>query len=146
MSVFARPAFDPSATYKAQRPFTLSGVSLTYEDPVDLAGIEERRVRQMYDARLITMDTRTAEERAALAAAPASPAGKPKPTKAATAAKNKKPAQATKPAPAAKPTTGKPVRVNEGFGKFGVKDAAGELVLTGAPKADADAKLKQLGG
>lgn len=58
-----RLPFSPGYQYKATRPFVMGGVAYTYGDVIDKAGIEDRRLRLMYEARMIEV----AEEAAPVA-------------------------------------------------------------------------------
>lgn len=48
-----RAPFSPGAEFTCLRPFVMSGVSYSMGDTLDKAGIEHRRLRQMFEARMI---------------------------------------------------------------------------------------------
>lgn len=109
-------SYTPSSKFKAAKPFTMDGVNYTFDDPVDVTGIEPRRVRLMFDARLIEVDERDE--------------GKRKP--------------APKPAPAQSAPTGSHKIKSGGFGRWYVADAEGENVAGPfKAKAEAEAALAQ---
>ena len=131
-----RTPFSLESAFKANRPFLLNGVRLTYEDPVDKTGIEPRRLRQMWEHRLIEVSA-------------ASPAPKPpeKPPAKRVAAKAERPAPSPqKPAeePPA-PTGGTAHVVYAQFGKWDVVDASGAVLLKGVSKDEAQSRLQQIG-
>ena len=116
--------FNPESKFKALRPFTMNGREYGYDEPVDVAGIEVRRVRQMFDARLIDTDT----------GAPSPPqraAQRPAPQAKAEAS----PEEHSLPATAS-------VR-HKGFGRYEVVDAAGNVLATAASKEQAEEELKK---
>lgn len=53
---FAHRTYSAESKFKAGKPFTMNGVSYNYDDPVDVSGIEPRRLRLMFDARLLEVD------------------------------------------------------------------------------------------
>lgn len=138
MKATARPAFDPGKNFKARRPFVLSGVSLNYDDPVAKEGIEDRRLKLMYEARLIDFDDRPRDE--AKAPAPAKAVEKKKPGKAPTAA----PAPKASPAPTQGAPQGKAVKKYMGFGKWSVIDEAGNVLAKDITKDQIDAEVAKL--
>lgn len=135
------PTFDPNGEFKAKRPFTLAGVNLNYDDPVDKSAIEPRRLKQMFEARMIIADDRSPAERKAATTpkAPAKPAGAKKPEKGAT------PSPAAGSAPAGTQASGEPKAKieNRGFGKgFDIVDQAGTVLKAGIKsKAAAETEL-----
>lgn len=114
-------SYNASSKFKASKPFTMDGKDYTFDDPVDVTGIEPRRVRLMFDARLIDVDERPDAKRKA----------------------------APKPAPAPKSEAARSYRIkNGGFGRWYIADASGENVSgpfegEGA-KAKAEAALAQM--
>ena len=119
-----RRAYDPGAEFMARRQFVIAGVSLNYDDPIDKTGIEERRLKNMFEARLIEIDPRTPAERAKAAD---------------RAAKARKAAEAPTPAPAPEgspegsvgPGTTAKARVEpepSGFGYYRIMDGAGNIL------------------
>lgn len=139
--------FAPTGYYIALRPFTMNGRDYNYDEPVDMTGIEPRRVRLMWENRMIDH-----------APPPEAPAQKP--AKASLAAK-KAPAKepASEPAPAAveapvaaveapaapaAPASGLRM-VSKGFGRWDVVDSTGNVVEAGINKADAERRVTGIG-
>lgn len=144
MKATLRPAYAPSMKLKCRRPFVLSGHSLTYDDPVPTDEIEVRRLRQMYEARLVDVDERTDAERAAHMKAKGSPAKPPaSPAGAQTTSEAPKVAPAKKAPSKAAPDTAKAKVKSQGFGKFGIiNPATDEWLVKDLPnKAAAEAEL-----
>jgi hypothetical protein len=124
MAVYQQRIFNPESKFKALRPFTMNGHQYGYDEPVDVTGIEVRRVRQMFDARLIDTDTGSAT--------PPQKAAEP-PKQQAQA----KPVAAAEEAPAAASVR------HKGFGRYEVVDAAGNTLATAASKEQAEEELKK---
>lgn len=59
----AQRYYTPESKFKAGRPFTMNGETYNFDDPVDVTGIEPRRLRLMFEARLLEVDTRPAAQR-----------------------------------------------------------------------------------
>lgn len=55
--------YTPVSKFKAGRPFVMNGEQYNYDDPVDTTGIEPRRIRLMFEARLLEVDERPEGER-----------------------------------------------------------------------------------
>ena len=55
--------YTPDSKFKAGRPFTMNGESYNFDDPVDVTGIEPRRLNLMFEARLLEVDDRPAAQR-----------------------------------------------------------------------------------
>lgn len=53
MQRYNRLPYSPGATFRCVRSFVMSGTAYSMGDVVDTSGIEDRRLRQMYDARMI---------------------------------------------------------------------------------------------
>lgn len=53
MQRFHREPFSPQAQFRCVKPFVMAGVAYSLGDVVDTAAIETRRLRQMYEARMI---------------------------------------------------------------------------------------------
>ena len=132
-----RLAFDPASEFMARRQFVLAGVSLNYDDPIDKSGIEERRLKNMFDARLIEIDPRTPAERAkaferAAKARSAAEAPTPAPDAEASQAGSVGPAVAGKARVEPEPS---------GFGYYRIMDGAGNILkgkIKGKTKAAAE--------
>lgn len=132
--------FAPTGFYIALRPFTMNGRDYGYDEPVDMTGIEPRRVREMWNARLI-------EHAPPPESAPQKPAKAPQAAKKAPAVETP-----TAPAPAAVEAPVAPVEpadglrmVSKGFGKWDVVDAAGKVIAAGITKADAERRVTGIG-
>lgn len=127
-----RLPFSAESTFKANRPFVLNGIQLGYDDIVDTGDIEERRLFQMYQARLI--DVVEGQNIAPKAKAP-----KPKTTKA------PKPVEAPAPAPVvtadAPADAPKAAAVHKGFGKYNIESSTGEVLASGLSKEEAEKQL-----
>lgn len=102
MQRFNREPFVPEAQYKAIKPFVMSGVAYAPGQLVKTDAIETRRLRQMYESRIVEMVP--VEKTAALLKPTAKPA-KPQP-----------------PAPPVKP---KRHAEHRGFGRWFVIEADG---------------------
>jgi hypothetical protein len=136
--------FAPTGYYKALRPFTMNGRDYNYDEPVDMTGIEPRRVRLMWENRMIEH-------------APPPESAPQKPAKAPLAAK-KAPAKEPTPEPAPAPMEAPvaPVEapaapaaglrmVSKGFGRWDIVDATGTVVESGITKADAERRVTGIG-
>ena len=137
-----RTPFSLESAFKANRPFVLNGVRLNYDDPVDKVGIEPRRLRQMWESRLIEVT---------IGQVPAKQPEKPAPKAPVRRVVAKAEAAAT-PAPEAaeaapEPTEeqGKARLVYAQFGKFDVLNAAGDVVAKGLSKDEAQRRLQEIG-
>jgi hypothetical protein len=125
MGLTYRPSFAPDNKFSCVKPFVMNGVAYGLGDLVDTKNIEVRRLRQMYDTRMIDV-----------ASADAKPAPQPpkqaQPKKAAPAkAKEKPPVDA-----------GKGLRAeHRGFGRYFVLDADGKEVAGPITKDEADARV-----
>lgn len=53
MQRFNREPFTPQAQFACVKPFVMAGVAYSTGEIVDTAAIETRRLRQMYEARMI---------------------------------------------------------------------------------------------
>lgn len=115
---YNRLPFSPSYQFRATRAFVMQGIEYTMGTPIDKAGIEVRRLRQMYDSRMIE---------AILDEAPAAPA----PTKAPAKKAEPKAVKAETPKVEINPTeaTNSALRVDyRGFGRYFVIDAEGKEI------------------
>lgn len=135
-----RLPFSAESTFKANRPFVLNGIQLGYDDIVDTSGIEERRLLQMYQARLIDV--------AETNAAPQAKATKPKATKApkAAPAAPEPVVEAAPEAPAQEPADApsdapKAVALHKGFGKWNIETPTGDVLVAGLTKEEAARQL-----
>lgn len=122
------------------RPFVMEGVEYRHDQPVDTTGVEVRRLRQMYDARMI--DPVKHEQVAALLQSKPAPKAQSKPAKPAQA-----PAPASAPSPvAAAPAVAAPAAPgglraeHKGFGRWFVLDAAGAEVAGPMTREAAEAQ------
>lgn len=135
-----RTPFAIESAFKANRPFILNGRRLNYDDAVDKSGIEPRRLRQMWEARLIDVMTEPAQ---------AAPVQKPPVRR--VASKTVLSAQPTPEpaAPAVEQTSAQPEAkakvVYAQFGKFDVVSAAGEVIAKGLTKDEAQRRVQQIG-
>ncbi|CAB4130452.1 hypothetical protein UFOVP119_76 [uncultured Caudovirales phage] len=118
---YQRQPFTTAQGFICTRPFVMNGVSYGYDQRVDTAGIEVRRLRHMYDARMIDVDDGSRQKLDAPAAPP--------------------PRVDTDEAPAA---PGVPSMKHKGFGKFEVIDAAGNVVAGPLSKDEAEKALAKL--
>lgn len=124
MGLTYRPSFAPDNKFMCVKPFVMNGTAYALGDLVDTKNIEVRRLRQMYDTRMIDV-----------ASDDAKPAPKPpkqaQPKKAAPAKENKAPVDA-----------GKGLRAeHRGFGRYFVLDAEGNEVAGPMAKEAADARV-----
>lgn len=122
-----RRPFSLDSSYKAGRPFVMNGVTYNFDDPVSVQGIEPRRLRQMYDARMIEVTDEVAS------AKPAAPAIKVKPSAA-------PPVEVT---PVVDEARGPALR-HKGFGRFELIDAAGKVLAGPLPKEQAERELARM--
>lgn len=63
--------YTRDSKFKAGRPFIMNGENYNFDDPVDVTGIEPRRLSLMFDARLLEVDDRPASQRKRSVPAPA---------------------------------------------------------------------------
>lgn len=129
-SRYNRLPFSPSYEFRATRAFVMQGVEYLMGTPIDKAGIEVRRLRQMYDSRMIepVLDAEPAQ-------APKAPAKKAvaRPEKADAAKVEQPPAEATTSA----------LRIDyRGFGRYFVIDAEGKEVSGPHSKDEAQKLVK----
>lgn len=126
---FNRLPFSSAYRYKAVKPFVMKGISFKLGDEVDTSDIEVRRLRQMYEARMIDpiMDeTGMAGQVVNAPAQPESKAVKATP-------KVEKPSKVEKEAPA----TGGNRLEHRGFGRYFLVDANDEVVAGPMTKDEA---------
>lgn len=121
-----RRPFSLDSSFKAGRPFVMNGVTYNFDDPVIVRGIEPRRLRQMYDARMIevTDDTEGAKPAVAVKVKPAA-------------------APPREETPIADEARG-PMLRHKGFGRFEVVDAAGKVLAGPLPKEQAERELARM--
>jgi hypothetical protein len=138
MDRFYRPAFSPDATFRCVKPFVMNGVAYGLGSEVDTTNIEVRRLRQMYDSRIVEI------------APPASAAGKPAATRAPkkeTVAMGKAEAPTKVEAPKDQPpaeSAGIGLRAeHRGFGRYVLVDASGAEVEGPMTKAEADRRVAE---
>ena len=105
------------------RPFTMNGKEYGYDEPVDVSGIEVRRVRQMFEARLIDADDSAAPKQKPQAPAPRVEA-------------------VPEPAPAPQASQKASLR-HKGFGKYEVVDAASNVIAGPLSREQAEVELKK---
>lgn len=119
MSKHYQMAFSPNYDFFCVKPFVMGGKAYERGDPVDTAGIETRRLRQMYEARMVD------------GAAPAEqPTGRPGPVV---------PASAPDAATALPQATGEGLAVvHRGFGRYYVLDARGKEIAGPVQKEEAE--------
>ncbi len=114
-----RAPFSPQSQFRCVKPFVMSGKEYRHGDVVATRGIEVRRLRQMFDMRMIDAampETEPMSRPIATAAAP------PPPQPQATEAR-----------------TGTKLRVDhQGFGRYVVLDESGAVVDGPMSKADAE--------
>ena len=122
-----RRPFSLDSSFKAGRPFVMNGVTYNFDDPVSVQGIEPRRLRQMYDARMIEV----VDEAAGIK--PAAPVIKIKTP----------PAPPPEVTPVAEVARGPALR-HKGFGRFEVVDAAGKVLAGPLPKEQAERELARM--
>lgn len=142
MSRFIQPLpFSPHYDFAAARVVTINGVNHVPGDPVDKTGLDVRRLRQMYENRIITpiapasLAGLVTEPAPAPAQAAQEPAIEPEATDTAD-----EPAEAASEAvePAA---PGKTIE-HRGFGRYFVLDADGTEIAGPLSKAAAKAALE----
>lgn len=132
--------FNPNGPFIALRPFTMDGRDYTYDEPVDLTGVELRRVRLMWEARHIDV-------------APAPPPQVQEPVVEPQKARRspRKAAEVPEPTKAPEAPVEAPVvtegltMVSKGFGRWSVLDANGNVVEAGLTKADAERRVTGMG-
>ena len=129
--------YAPTGFYKARRPFTMDGRDYNYEEPVDLKNVEPRRVRLMWEAKLI--DHAPAPEASVPVPVPA-----PEPVKAPVTARKRAakeaPPTVEEAAPAPPVASESPAglrMVHKGFGKWDVVDILDAVIASDLAKPDA---------
>jgi hypothetical protein len=55
--------YTSESKFKAGRPFIMNGEDYNFDDPVDVTGIEPRRIKLMFEANLLEVDERPQEQR-----------------------------------------------------------------------------------
>ena len=129
---YNRLPFSPSYEFRATRAFVMQGIEYTMGKPIDKAGIEVRRLRQMYDSRMIEAIMDAAPAAPAPAKAPAQKAEKP--------AQKAEPAKVEAPAPEANKSA---LRLDyRGFGRYFVLDAEGNEISGPHSKDEAQKLVK----
>lgn len=129
---YNRLPFSPSYEFRATRAFVMQGIEYTLGTPIDKAGIETRRLRQMYDSRMIEAILDEAPTAPAPAKAPAKKA-EPKAQKAEPAKVEQQAPEATKSA----------LSVDyRGFGRYFVIDADGKEISGPHSKDEAHKLVK----
>lgn len=148
MSRFYQPLpFSPAYDFMAAKPVTLNGHVLNPGDPVPKDGLNPRRLRQLYEARIITPvapEQLTASQTGivnAPAVAAQEPAGEPEGDDAADTQTD----EAESNVEAAAPATGGTQIVHRGFGRYYLVDADGNDVSGPWSKADAAVQLTAQG-
>jgi len=129
---YNRLPFSPSYEFRATRAFVMQGIEYTLGMPIDKAGIETRRLRQMYDSRMIE---------AILDEAPVAPAPKKAPAQKAEAKAQK----AEAPKVDATPTEASKSALSvdyRGFGRYFVIDAEGKEISGPHSKDEAHKLVK----
>jgi hypothetical protein len=113
-----RSPFSPQSQFRCVKPFVMSGKEYRLGDAVQTKGIEVRRLRQMFEMRMI--DTATPETMQT-----------PPPVVQASVP--------TAPEPAVEMKAGSKLRVDhQGFGRYVVLDESGAVVDGPMSKADAE--------
>lgn len=123
MDRYNRAPFSSAGSYRCVRPFVMNGTAYAMGDPVESDGIEIRRLRQMYEMRMIEMYE-----------GGEAPVSKPATPKKASAKKE------VAPEPSAQTQTegAQGLRAeHRGFGKWFLIDAAGSDVEGPMNKSDA---------
>lgn len=129
---YNRLPFSPSYEFRATRAFVMQGIEYTMGMPIDKAGIETRRLRQMYDSRMIDPIMDEAPAAQAPAKAPAKKAEKK--------AEKAEPAKVEAPAPEANKSA---KRIDyRGFGRYFVVDAEGNDISGPHSKDEAQTLVK----
>jgi hypothetical protein len=126
--MYERLPFQIESKFKVVKPFTMNGIPYWYDEPVDITGIEPRRVRQMWDARMIEV----------MPAADKPVQATEKPAKATKTEAAPTPASAEKPVVEA---SQEPRLEHRGFGKYEIVDAAGNVLAGPLPKEQAEREL-----
>ena len=129
---YNRLPFSPSYEFRATRAFVMQGIEYTMGTPIDKAGIEVRRLRQMYDSRMIEPIMDAAPAAQAPAKAPAK--------KAENKAQKAEPAQVEQQPTEAQTSA---LRVDyRGFGRYFVIDADGKEISGPHSKDEAHKLVK----
>lgn len=123
MDRYNRQPFSANGAYRCIKPFVMSGVMFQLGDKVPTNGIEVRRLRQMYDTRMIDLDQEAADR---------TPVRK---EKAEPAKRAKEP---TVQEPVAAPASGDLKAEHRGFGRWYVTNAAGDEIAGPMTKAEAE--------
>lgn len=140
MDRFYRPQFSPDATFRCVKPFVMNGVAYVLGDEVDTTDIEVRRLRQMYDSRIVEIapPADAADKPKAKAAPKKEPVAKAKkeaPAKVVEAPKNETPAE----------TSGQGLRAeHRGFGRYFLVNAEGADVEGPMTKDEADRRVAEV--
>jgi len=120
MSKHYQMPFTPHQDFVCVKPFVMGGRAYERGDEVDTKGIEGRRLRQMYEARMVDGKARTE-----------APLAEPAATVAA-----QEPEAATAPP---QPASGGLSVVHKGFSRYFVMDAEGRQLHGPVTKAEAEA-------
>lgn len=141
---FAHRTYATDSKFKAAKPFIMNGVEYNYDDPVDLSGVDARRVKLMFDTRLIDVDDRDAAPAPKRAAKASKPAAKQEQAAApAEPVAQAEPGAQSDEASEIKQPSGDPADYklkNGGFGRWYITDAEGTNIA--GPFKDGDAKAK----
>lgn len=130
-----RLPFDPNGPFVCVKPFLMSGVPYAPGATVPMQGVEPRRVRQMWQARMVNVAS--ASQIGLMSRQPAHV--KPEPRAAAPAAQKPAPAAQEQPAPASGLRA-----THKGFGRWFVVDAEGKIVAGPMTQVEATSKLGEL--
>lgn len=140
MSRFIQPLpFSPHYDFVAARVVTINGQNLVPGDPVDTSDLSVRRLRQMYENRMITPVAPASLAGIASAQEPAQAAQEPDGEPEATDTQDE-PVEATDEAPL--PAVGGKTVEHRGFGRYYVLDADGTEIAGPLSKAAANAMLE----
>lgn len=123
MDRYNRQPFSAHGSFRCVKPFVMSGVMFNLGDKVPTNGIEVRRLRQMYDTRMIDLDAE-AEGRTMVRKERAEPVKRAK--------------EPTVQEPVVVPPTGGFKVEHRGFGKWYVINAAGDEIAGPLTKAEAE--------
>ena len=124
MQRYETTGFSPGLTFKCAKPFVMSGVAYAPGDVVDKTGVEDRRLRQMFDLRMIVP-----VQGVAVAVKPKAPAKAPE-----------SPTAADQPVAAAQVAAGSRA-VHKGFGRWYVVNAKGDTTAGPFTKSEAEAAV-----
>ena len=139
MDRFYRPSFSPDAAFRCVKPFVMNGVAYSLGDEVDTTEIEVRRLRQMYDSRIVEIAPADAQDKPKAARAP-----KKEPVAKATKAEAPAKVEVSKDQPPAQ-TAGTGLRAeHRGFGRYVLVDASGAEVEGPMTKAEADRRVAEV--